>query len=189
MQSTAFLADIQHRLATIEASVQQLLPLPKAVLNHKSSPESWSVLECLEHLNRYGRYYLPALQRALGHSKASAGPGEEVGFSWLGRKSYELVRPDNRKAQKTLGRMNPAQSHLTPAVVQEFQAQVTAIRALLPQAAQANLNQKAVPVEFFRLLKLRVGEALLFVVAHMQRHVQQAERAAATASQKESQPA
>ncbi|WP_167855298.1 DinB family protein [Hymenobacter wooponensis] len=179
MRPTAFLTDLQQRLASLDATLhQELLPLPEAVLNHKQSPESWSVLECLEHLNRYGRYYLPALQRALGHPEAASKPEEEVGFSWLGRKSYELVRPENRKAQKTLSRMNPARSHLTPAVLQEFEAQLAAWSSLLPLAAQANLNRKAVPVEFFRLLKLRVGEALLFVVAHMQRHVQQAQRAA-----------
>ncbi|TGE05506.1 DinB family protein [Hymenobacter fodinae] len=184
MKPTNFLSDIQQRIASIEASLQQkLLLLPEAALNHKFTSESWSVLECLEHLNRYGRYYLPALQQALVHPRGAARPEEEVGLSWFGRKSYELVRPENRKAQKTLRRMNPARSHLTPAVLEEFQSQLANLQALLPLMAQANLNQKAVPVEFFRLLKLRVGEALLFVVAHMQRHVQQAERAAAVAQQ------
>ena len=184
MNSTAFLADLNHRLSSIETTVQQLLPLPEAVLNHKPASESWSVLECLGHLNRYGRYYLPALKQVLGHSGPVVGPTQDVTFSWLGRKSYEMIRPENRKAHKTLGRMNPARSHLTGAVLQEFQEQLSDLKALLPLAYHTNLNRKAVPIEFFRLLKLQVGEALLFVVAHMQRHVQQAQRAAMTATSK-----
>jgi hypothetical protein len=189
MQSTDFLTDIQQRLTSIEATLQhELFLLPDAVLNHKVSPECWSVLECLEHLNRYGRYYLPALQQAVGHPKSAVRHMQEVGFSWLGRKSYELVRPENRKAQKTLRRMNPAESNLTPAVLDEFRIQVAELQKLLPLMAQTDLNRKAVPIEFFRWLKLRVGEALLFVVAHMQRHVQQAQRAATTALQLQVQP-
>lgn len=51
--------------------------------------------------------------------------------------------------------------------------------AILDQAAGKDLDRKAVPVEFFRLLRLRNGEALLFVAAHAQRPLQQAQRAAA----------
>ncbi|SNC77201.1 DinB superfamily protein [Hymenobacter gelipurpurascens] len=183
MHTAAFLTDLDHRLSSIETILQQeLLPLPEAVLNHKPAPQSWSVLECLEHLNRYGRYYLPALEQALGHSGTALRPTEEVTFSWLGRKSYEMVRPENRKAHNTLARMNPARSHLGRTVLQEFREQLSFLKTLLPLAYHTNLNRKAVPVEFFRLLKLQVGEALLFVVAHMQRHVQQAQRAAVAAT-------
>lgn len=184
MKSAVFLTDLSLRLSTIETTLQQeLLPLPDALLNHKSAPTSWSVLECLEHLNRYGRYYLPALECALGHSGPALGPDEEVTASWLGRKSYEMVRPENHKAHTTLARMNPARSQLNRAVLQEFQEQLSGLQALVPLAYHVNLNRKLVPVEFFRLLKLQAGEALLFVVAHMQRHVQQAQRAAFVASQ------
>ena len=47
---------------------------------------------------------------------------------------------------------------------------------LLVLARLADLNRKAVPVEFFRLLKLRLAEALKFVVVRQQRHEPQARR-------------
>lgn len=34
-------------------------------LNWKSNPESWSVLECIEHLNLYGDYYLPEIKKRM----------------------------------------------------------------------------------------------------------------------------
>lgn len=80
-------------------------------LNFKPSPASWSILECLEHLNRYSRYYNPALAKAVaGHPAASC--VESIGYSWLGKKSLEMVRPQNKKKYKTAKHMNPGNSAL-----------------------------------------------------------------------------
>ncbi|PJJ48466.1 DinB family protein [Hymenobacter chitinivorans] len=180
MLSTAFIAQLETQVQALSATVDgQLRPLPSQELNYKPTPTAWSVLECLEHLNRYSRFYNPELARAL--QSAPAGAPHEVGFSWLGRKSYDTVKPENHKLQKTVKHMNPAGSQLTAEVVEEFLRHQQQLLQLLAAARTANLNRKAVRVEFFRLLKLRLGEALQFVVAHEQRHVQQALRAAQTA--------
>lgn len=163
-----------QELLTILAT--EFEPRTAAALQFKPTATSWSVLECLEHLNRYSRFYNPALRNALA-AKKSSNTDAEVGFSWLGRKSYEMVRPENRKLHKTLKHMNPSQSALNlEGVLTEFRQHQETLLELLRQAETTDLNRKAVPVEFFRLLKLRTGEALLFVVAHQQRHVQQAQR-------------
>ncbi|QNH62132.1 DinB family protein [Hymenobacter sediminicola] len=174
MHTPKFLQHLRTNVRSIQTLVEtELLPLPEALLNGKPAPERWSALECVEHLNRYCRYYNPALARALRHPAAARA---EVQYSWLGRKSLDMVRPGSRKQHKTVKHMNPAGSLLTVAVLQEFLQHQKQLAALLQQAATADLNRKAVPVEFFRLLKLRTGEALEFVVLHEQRHVQQALR-------------
>ena len=176
--SVEFLADLSRRTTALhESLLTELRPQPEAVLNYRPAPGGWSALECLEHLNRYGRHYLPALRRAVAQP-AHYQPGAAVRFSWLGRKSYELVRPENVKPHRTLARMNPVGSQLSAlAVVTEFESQLTELTRLIQAAQVADLNRKAVPVEFLPLLKLRTGEALLFIVAHAQRHLTQAQRA------------
>ena len=77
--------------------------------------------------------------------------------------------------------MNPARSHLSRAVLTEFQQHHEQLLALLTQAIGKDLNHKAIPVEFLHLLKMRTGETMLFIVAHARRHTQQAQRAAAQA--------
>ncbi|MCR5887970.1 DinB family protein [Hymenobacter sp. J193] len=176
MKTQPFLQQLHNQVHELLAVLStELEPRNGQALQFKPSATSWSVLECLEHLNRYSRFYNPALRKALaaGHK---AGTDAEVGFSWLGRKSYETVRPENRKLQKTLRHMNPSQSALSRDVLKEFRQHQETLLELLRQAETTDLNRKAVPVEFFCVLKLRVGEALLFVVAHQQRHVQQAQR-------------
>ncbi len=145
-------------------------------LNRKPGPDSWSILECLEHLNRYSRYYNPALAKAIA-ANAGAGNEQSISYSWLGKKSVDMVRPENMKKHKTVKHMNPNNSHLSHNTIQEFLQHQTELLNLLHAAKTANLNKKAVPVEFFKLLKLRIGETLEFVIVHQERHLQQALRA------------
>lgn len=178
MQVPAFLQQLQTAVRQLQATVEtELAPLPDAALNRKPRPDAWSAFECLEHLNRYARYYLPALTKAL-HGAAPVASAAEVRYSWLGRKSLDLVRPDNGKQHQTVKHMNPTGSQLGRPVLTEFLQHQAELLALLAAARTADLNRRAVPVEFFRLLKLRVGETLEFVVLHEQRHVAQAQRAA-----------
>lgn len=181
MLPAPFLADLQTAVADLRTTVQtHFVPLSPALLNQRPAPASWSILECVEHLNRYSRYYNPALAKALATLPSAASPAHgPVGYTWLGQKSVALVQPSNFKKQTTLRHMNPLGSPLSHATLVEFDQHQANLLHLLAQAHTADLNRKAVPVEFIRFLRLRLGEALEFVVRHQERHVQQALRAQA----------
>ncbi|MDF7814870.1 DinB family protein [Hymenobacter sp. YC55] len=175
MTTNAFLAQLAQATRQLINTVQaEFEPLEVAQLNQQPAPNAWSVLECLEHLNRYSRYYNPRFAQAL--AKAGTAVEAEVGYSWFGRKSIAMMAPSNTKKAKTLKRMNPSGSRLGREVLAEFLQHQQQLLELLRQAQHADLNRKAVPVEFFQLLKLRLGEAIEFVIVHEQRHVQQALR-------------
>ena len=42
--------------------VQAFKELPMELLNQKPNAKSWSILECIEHLNRYGDFYIPEIK-------------------------------------------------------------------------------------------------------------------------------
>ena len=175
MNHTAFLTTLQTATQQLRATAQaEFESLDLTLLNQQPAPGSWSILECLEHLNRYSRYYNPQIAKALAQHGAPT--AQSVGYSWLGRKSVDMMRPDNRKKHTTLKHMNPSGSRLGREVLTAFLAHQIELLDLLERAHAADLNRKAVPVEFFKLLKLRLGEALEFVVVHQQRHLQQALR-------------
>ncbi|GGF04478.1 DinB family protein [Hymenobacter cavernae] len=176
MDTNTFLAQLQAAVRQLQAQAEtELAPLDDFTLNFKPSPERWSVLECLEHLNRYSRYYNPAIAKALQQVPTQA-QNASVRYSWLGRKSITLVQSDNGKQYKTVKHMNPVGGNLGREVLTEFREHQAQLLTLLDAAQCADLNKKVVPVEFFRLLKLGTGEALEFVVRHQQRHMQQALR-------------
>lgn len=104
----------------------------------------------------------------------NSAPG--ISYSWLGKKSMEMVHPQNGKKHKTVKHMNPSNSQLSTATITEFLKHLQDLQNLLQSAKTANLNKKAIPVEFFKLLKMRIGETLEFIITHQKRHLQQALR-------------
>ena len=49
-------------------------------LNWKQNSESWSVLECLEHLNLYGYFYIPEIEKTILNSKHKLKKNSKVEF-------------------------------------------------------------------------------------------------------------
>src|SRR5690348_7582888 len=87
---------INEMIRTINDS---FLPLDHAKLNWKESAEQWSILECIEHLNRYSRYYQPEIMKAIVF--VPDGDNDlEAHSSWLGKKFIRMMHPDNVKKQK-----------------------------------------------------------------------------------------
>ena len=84
------------------------------------------------------------------------------------------MHPDNAKNQKTFVRMNPANSSVSTEALREFLKEQRGLLKILSLAQSVNLNKGRVSVEFFKLLKLNIGDALQFVVVHQQRHINQA---------------
>ena len=80
-------------LAQVACSLSQtvsaeFIPQGFSALNFKIALDSWSILECLEHLNRYSRYYNPALAKAF-ESNAAGTSMQSISYSWLGKKSLD----------------------------------------------------------------------------------------------------
>ena len=173
MKTTQLISELQTTVQGIIETVEaEILPLNKAALNWKPAPEAWSILECFEHLNRYNRFYNAELERALARSARPAAfqPG------WLGNYFVQSISPGNTKPMKTMKHLNPLGSKLGVKVLEEFLAHQRHLLELLGKAKGANLNQRLVKVEILPLLRLKTGDAFRFVVAHEQRHLQQAIR-------------
>jgi hypothetical protein len=149
--------------------------MDESTLNRKSNSDSWSLLECFEHMNRYCRYYNPELLKALNDCPNSSGDSE-IRSTWLGRKFIKMMDPSNAKKQKTLKRMNPINSRLPASVVEEFKNHQIELDAIIRMAATEDINPGKVPVEFLRLLNLNVADTLRFVILHQQRHFLQLQR-------------
>ncbi|SHI00674.1 DinB superfamily protein [Chryseolinea serpens] len=178
MTTNQLLSTLQSNIhALVETVETEFMALPDKALNTKEAPGRWSILECLEHLNRYSRYYNTALAKAIAHAKTSTQTRDEPARStWLGRKFIAMCHPSNTKKQKTFKSMNPAQSVLDRSVIEEWIHHQEQRLELLNDARSINLNQNHVPIEFFKWLRLNVGDTFQLLVAHEQRHLLQALR-------------
>lgn len=146
-------------------------------INLKPSPDSWSVAECLEHLNYYFRYYNPVIKSRIEHGKSRNWQSVDTYQStWIGRYSVNAVLPDNGKKMKTQKHLNPSNSSVSEGVLDEFMDHTDKLIQLCEIAQQVNLNKVRVPIEFARFLKIRLGDCLRFMAFHNERHLQQALR-------------
>jgi uncharacterized damage-inducible protein DinB len=187
MERTNYFQQLRDTLSLSKSLVEeQLVYLTEDQINQKSSNGSWSVGHCIEHINLYNKYYLSAIENAI--MLANKNVPSTVVHTWLGKKSIQSVHPSNLKKQKTFKRMDPAFQHqrYTKLVFDYFFRTQEKLIQLINNAENCDFNKKLVPIEFLKILKLNIAESLAFVLAHQQRHINQAIKIAHTINQKES---
>jgi hypothetical protein len=156
----------------------QLIPHGKFAL--KPSPEGWSANECLQHLNSYGRYYLPAIENVLCKPQ-KAEPSNQFSPGWLGNYFTKLMLPaadgklsKKMKSPKDHSPKTILESHL---VISEFIDQQEKLLQLLTKAKKIDLNKSNMGISIAPFIKLKLGDVFMFLIAHIVRHTQQVERA------------
>lgn len=177
-------------LSTLRQTVEKHIEMAKKMqemsqdkLNAQPAPSKWSALQCLEHLNMYGRYYISAIQQAIEKSKAKGWEAKENYRSgWLGNYFANAMQPDmmSGMAKTTMKAMDnyiPPTALNAIEVMTEFLAHQRQIHSLLNAAAQANLQKSRVPTTLSKWLTIQLGDTFRFVIAHNERHLQQALRA------------
>lgn len=164
----------------LEKAIREWQQLPEAQLTQQPAPGKWSAAQCLEHLNSYGHYYLPAIEKAI-RKVSGAHPSVHFKSSWLGNYFYKLMLPAENglpaKMMKSPAKHAPASSLNGKEVLNEFISQLEKLEQLLTKARNININKASVGISIMPLLKLKLGDVFLFIVAHNTRHLLQAERA------------
>jgi hypothetical protein len=148
--------------------------------------KKWSAAQCLEHLNSYGHYYLPAIEKAIAKAQQNNQTStEEFTAGWLGNYFTKLMEPDTNG--KKMKKMSAPKNHTPVAdldsdkVLREFIDQQEKMLTLLEKAKTINLEQAKVAISIAKFIKLKLGDVFTFLIAHNHRHVVQAERALAAA--------
>ncbi len=159
------------------AEVKRLKGLDFELLNHKASVSSWSALECIEHLNFYGVFYLPEIDKRIKNSPHKVHRSEFLS-SWLGNYFAKAMLPKEKlNEMKTFKSMNPSGSTLSVDVLDTFIQQQEQMCQLLENAKKVDLNKTKTAISISKFIKLRLGDTFRVVIYHNQRHVLQALRA------------
>ncbi|GEP92285.1 DinB superfamily protein [Chitinophaga terrae (ex Kim and Jung 2007)] len=183
VNSAEYLQALKEKVAVVRSKAGFFLnETPPDLLQEPPLPGKWSALQCLEHLNSYGRFYLPALEKAIRQAE-QRGKAAKPMFksSWLGAWFTKLMEP---KEDGTVpSKMKSPKDHVPHVrldavkVITEFIAQQNEMEALLTRAEKINIQEVKVATSLSKYLKLSVGDTFGFLVAHIRRHVLQAENA------------
>jgi DinB family protein len=161
---------------SIIKQIEEFQQVGEEMLNWKSTPQRWSVLECLEHLNRYGDFYLPEIKKRI--DKAEKTDATEIFKSGLlGNYFAESMLPKEKlNKMSTFKSMNPAGSKLDMKVITKFIDQQYQMLDLLNKARTINLQKVKTSISISKWIKLRLGDTFRVVIFHNQRHMLQAKK-------------
>lgn len=155
--------------------VQHLKTLSFEKLNARLSQDSWSALECIEHLNRYGDFYVPEIKNRIFASRSKSETDFKSGL--LGNYFAQMMLPNDKlKKMKTFKSMNPIYSKIDQKVIDVFIAQQNQLLELLKAAQNISLNKTKTAISISKLIKLKLGDTFRFVIYHNQRHILQAKK-------------
>jgi len=144
----------------------------KDVLLQPSVSGGWSIVQCLEHLNSYGDYYLPAIQSALNQPEGKSYKLFKSG--WFGRYFTQMMESPSKK-YKAFKNHIPAQQLDAEAVIEKFIRQQEILLNYIHQAERKDLNVR-LPISISKFIRLKLGDVFQFLIAHNERHIQQALR-------------
>jgi hypothetical protein len=185
--TTKLIDELQQQTETfLQKAIAEWQMTAAARLLKQPAVNKWSAAQCLEHLNSYGRYYLPAIERAIAKAKQNRWSSKsEFKAGWLGNYFTNLMKPSNDK--KPMKKMKAPRDHVPAAnldadkVLREFIDQQEKLLALLEEARFINITRAKVAISIAKFIKLQLGDVFTFLIAHNHRHVVQAAEALAVA--------
>ncbi len=175
MTRTELIEDLKSRTEGVISEIPTFKSMGIEELNRRNSPESWTILECLEHLNLYGDFYLPEIEGRINAAQTSN--NETFISGWLGNYFAVSMLPGEKgklNKMKTFGSMNPINKPLGLNTLERFEKQQRHLLVLLDKALQVDLGKVKTGISISKWIKLKLGDTLRVVIYHNQRHVIQA---------------
>jgi hypothetical protein len=175
MKTEVLLQELIDLTIENKKAVESFTNLPLEKLQYKPQPDAWSILECIEHLNRYGDFYLPEIRQRMSSSKHPQSDHFKPGI--LGNYFAKAMLPKEKlNKMKTFKSMNPKNCSLGLEVLHKFIGQQEEMTNLLEKAKSHNLNKIKTSISISNWIKLKLGDTFRVVIYHNLRHIQQAQR-------------
>ena len=174
MNSEQLLHELSAMVLRHSTEMEKLKLLPIEKLRWRPKPHCWTVLECLEHLNRYGDFYIPEINERIKRSATPSNTNFRPG--WLGNYFAKIMLPgENTKKMKTFKDKNPIGTELDMETVDRFLNQQKQLLHLLDEARKVDLTQTKTATSISKWIRLRLGDTFRVVICHNERHVVQVE--------------
>lgn len=146
--------------------------------NKRPTAGSWSISECVAHLNLTSVAYVDPLRETLvrGRARGGAAPAQfrRDFFGWM---IFRAVRPEAKMKVKTSAAFVPTATMAPAELVAEFDRLQDEQMELVRQADGLPLGKLKIKSPFGPGVKYNVYSAFTILPAHQHRHLQQAERA------------
>ena len=175
----AYVDGIVERSHRVQARAQTLAGgLTAEQLNWKSAPDRWSVAQCLDHLLETNGKYLVRIREACATAR-SADPARPFRPGAIGRRFAQSLSPEARRKLPAPGAFLPDESALPTSVLDDFLAAQVEFREMCERARTVDLTHTRIATPVSRWIRFRLGDVLMLLANHQERHLGQAERVVA----------
>jgi hypothetical protein len=156
--------------------------LTEEQLTTKKAEDTWSAVQCFEHLNLCNLHYISEINKALPTLKPT---NKELKYKagLIGSFMIKSMRPKDGEItnkMKTFKRVKPLAEREKGAVVKaqpvfaDFYADLDAFQKIVSSLKGKNIQSAKVKSLVGSAIRFKIGDTLLFMMAHNARHIQQA---------------
>ncbi|WP_177734547.1 DinB family protein [Flavobacterium inviolabile] len=174
MKTDALLDELTAVTLNNIAIANHFKTLDTEALNWRQFTKSWTILECIEHLNRYGDFYTKALYNAIRNTKFKK-PEPVYKSGLLGGYFARTIKETGTKKMKTFRAYDPLGISLNEIILDIFIAQQEELLQCLDSARQVNVMKSKTGISISKWIRLQLGDTFQFVIYHNERHLKQAE--------------
>lgn len=174
MQSEILIQTLIEQTRVIINQLEKLRQEDEKTLIWRESSTSWNILECIEHLNRYGAFYLPEIESKIKNSNSKS--DVEFKSGWLGSYFAKSMAPKEKlNKMSTFKDKNPLHAPIERSVIDICINQQIKLLDLLQQARNVSLNSVKINTSISSILKMKLGDTFQFFINHILRHLVQIE--------------
>jgi hypothetical protein len=149
-------------------------------LNWKPSAGRWSVAQCLDHLLTSNQGYLPIIERVRsGQRKTRFLERLPVLPGLAGKLLIKSLDPASTRKLKAPKKFEPAQSNISPGVIDDFVAQQGKVIEGMKSTSHLDPEKIVITSPALSFVAYSLMDAYRVIVVHEQRHLQQAKRVVA----------
>jgi hypothetical protein len=172
------LAELDRQFAAAKAQASQLVEgLNEPQFNWRPDPRSWSISECLQHLNMVGGRCVHTLDMVLTDARVRGVVGHgPFRCGWLGKRMITHTEPPSMHKYQAPRAFTPVHGQPVTAVLPTFRHLQEQLARHLEQASGLDLARIKMRAPEAPLLRFNVHVALSWIAAHERRHLLQARK-------------
>ena len=175
---TSLITELLDRTELLKANTQTFLRLEDRQLEQRPRPGAWSISEVYGHLNLSMDQSIRVILSRI--ALAPDTNSDEYISGWLGDLACMVIMP---RPDGSVFKLKARKSYCVEAAnidareeLSIFLRHCDALDDILRHVASKDLRRITIPFFLPRLLRLRLGDVLRFLVAHGERHLLQAQR-------------
>ena len=169
ISKTQFISQMEAQINEQIAFVNELKSLSDHELSARSSADSWNVLQIVEHMHLTMKLYTDQFEA----KSFDRGSEDYVSINWKGRFFAEGMRPKENKIRYKMKTTNVFRPQAQDSAFTLFDGTITVMSDFIEQGKTSIWQGHKVVSALGPLVKFQIAEAVNFLLAHNERHIQQ----------------